>query len=83
MQSIEQVKLILADVLALGQRTEALKPDTALLGNFPELDSMAVISVITAMEERFNIAFDDEEINADAFRTLGSLSMLVDRKRAQ
>ena len=83
MQSIEQVKLILSDVLALGHRTEALKPDTALLGNFPELDSMAGSSVIAAMEERFDIACEADEINADAFRTLGSLSMLVDRKRAQ
>lgn len=83
MQSIEQVKFILSDVLILGQRRETLKPDTALLGNFPELDSMAVISLIAAIEERFDIAFDDEEISADTFRTVGSLSMLVDRKLAQ
>lgn len=82
MKSIEQVKFILSDVLALGHRRVTLNADTALLGNLPELDSMAVISVITAMEERFEIAFDDDEISADAFRTVGSLAALVDRKLA-
>jgi len=83
LQSLEQVKFILADTLSLGERVKSLGADSGLLGNLPELDSMAVINVISALEEYFGIAFDDDDINAHAFQSLGSLAALVDRKRAQ
>lgn len=83
LQSLEQVKFILADTLSLGDRIKTLTADTGLLGNLPELDSMAVVNVITAMEEHFGITFDDEDINAHAFQSVGTLSALVDRKRVQ
>jgi acyl carrier protein len=83
MQSLEQVKSILADTLSLGERIKTLTADTGLLGNLPELDSMAVINVITAMEEHFGITFDDDEINAQVFQSVGTLSALIDRKLVQ
>ena len=51
-----------------------------MLGSIPELDSMAVVNVITAMEERFGITVDDDEISADTFATLGSLVGFVKGK---
>jgi acyl carrier protein len=83
MHSLEQVKSILADTLSLGYRGAALTADTELLGNLPEFDSMAVINVITALEERFGIVFDDDEITASVFQSVGTLSALIDRKLVQ
>jgi len=83
MQSLEQVKTILADTLCLGQRGALLKAETGLLGNLPEFDSLAVVNVIAAMEAHFGISFDDEDITASAFQTVGTLSALVDRKLVQ
>lgn len=83
MHSLEQVKSILADTLSLGSRGAALTADTGLLGNLPELDSMAVINLITAMEEHFGIMFEDDEITAGTFQSVGTLSALVDRKLVQ
>ena len=83
MQSLEQVKTILADTLSLGERGAALTADTGLLGSLPELDSMAVVNVLTAMEEHFGISFDDDEITASVFQSVGSLSALIDRKLVQ
>jgi acyl carrier protein len=83
MHSLEQVKSLLADTLSLGGRGATLTADTGLLGNLPELDSMAVINLITAMEEHFGIAFDDDEITASVFQSVGTLSALVDRKLTQ
>lgn len=82
MQSIEHVKTILGDTLGLGGRTPALDAGTPLIGHFPELDSMAVVSIIAALEEHFGIMFDDDEINTDTFKTVGSLSALVDARLA-
>jgi acyl carrier protein len=82
MQHIEEVKNILSDVLSLGERKNALKEDSLLLGDLPELDSMAVVNVITALEDHFGISVDDDEISAKTFETLGSLAQFVEQKLA-
>lgn len=83
MQHLEEVKNILSDVLSLGERKNSLKEDSILLGNLPELDSMAVVNVITALEEHFGITVDDDEISASTFETLGSLARFVEQKSAE
>ncbi|SDH85655.1 acyl carrier protein [Nitrosomonas sp. Nm132] len=83
MQHLEEVKNILADVLSLGERKNSLKEDSVLLGNIPELDSMAVINIITALEEHYDISVDDDEISAKTFATLGSLTHFVEQKLSQ
>jgi acyl carrier protein len=82
MQHIEEVKNILSDVLSLGERKNALREDSVLLGELPELDSMAVVNVITALEDHFGISVDDDEISAKTFETLGSLTEFVEQKLA-
>lgn len=80
---LEEVKNILADVLTLGAAAKAaLTEQSALLGSIPELDSMAVVSIITALEEQFGIVVDDDEISASTFETLGSLRAFVEQKLA-
>jgi acyl carrier protein len=82
MQSLEQLKNILATVLSLGARGAKLTEQTRLLGSIPELDSMAVVSLITAIEDHFGIVISDDEISADTFETLGTLRAFVDQKLA-
>jgi acyl carrier protein len=74
---LNQVRQLLGDVLGLGPRGAHLTAETALLGSLPELDSMAVATILAAMEERFGIAIDDSQISADIFQTLGSLTDFV------
>ena len=82
MTYLDQVKTILTDVLGLGASGAALGADTPLLGSLPELDSMAVVSLIGALEEHFGIAIDDDDISASTFETLGSLAAFVSAKMA-
>jgi acyl carrier protein len=77
---IDEVRGVLRDTLQLGSRADQLTADSALLGSLPELDSMAVVSLLTALEERFGISVDDDEISAENFETLGSLTEFVKRK---
>jgi acyl carrier protein len=74
---VDEVRLLLDQVLGLGNRAAQLNAETALLGSLPELDSMAVATVLTAIEERFDIQIDDSRISADIFDTLGSLTDFV------
>jgi acyl carrier protein len=80
METLDAVRAVLTTTLALGKRGPALRADSPLLGSLPELDSMAVMSVMTALEDRFAIVVDDDDISAQTFATLGSLSALVERK---
>lgn len=83
MQYLKEVTNILADVLSLGERKNSLKADSVLLGNIPELDSMAVVNVITALEDHFGITVDDDEISAQTFETVGTLTDFVEQKLAE
>ncbi|ABB73583.1 acyl carrier protein [Nitrosospira multiformis] len=83
MQHIEEVRNILSDVLSLGERRNSLNADSPLLGAIPELDSMAVVNVITALEDHFDITVDDDEISAKTFETVGSLTQFVEQKLAE
>ncbi len=80
MSTLEEVKKILADVLQLGSKVDSFTQSTTLLGNIPEFDSMAVVSIITALEENYGFSVDDDEIEAEIFETLGSLAAFVDSK---
>lgn len=83
MQHLEQVKKILVDVLGLDKGREALREDSILLGNIPELDSMSVVNVIAALEEFYDITIHDDEISAENFATLGSLTNFIEQKLAE
>jgi len=80
MDTQHAVKNLLAQTLQLGPRADSLTTDSPLLGAMPELDSMAVVTILTAMEEHFGFIVDDDEISADTFATLGTLSAFVDQK---
>jgi acyl carrier protein len=80
---LEEVKTLLTDVLNLGPVGASLTADSPLLGALPELDSMAVVGVIAALEDRFGIVVDDDDISASTFATVGSLADFVAQKSAQ
>ncbi len=82
MATIDHVKTVLRDTLQLGDRADAFVASTPLFGSLPEFDSMAVVTVITALEERFDIVVDDEDITAEVFETVGSLAEFLDEKLA-
>ena len=77
---LESVRDSLMQTLQLGSDRLAARRDLQLLGSVPEFDSMAVLAVLTELEERFGIEFDDDEIDAEIFETLGSLSDFVEKK---
>ena len=81
--TLDAVRVVLTETLLLGERGRALRPQSGLLGHLPELDSMAVISLVTALENRFDIVIEDEDIRAQTFDTLAGLSGFVESKRAQ
>ena len=77
---LDELKRVLRDTLQLGRRAESFTDQSQLLGAIAELDSMAVVTVITALEERFGFTVADDELSAETFSTLGTLADFVDEK---
>ncbi len=75
-----EVKMMLDEVLHMKGRASAFEEDSPLLGSVPELDSMAVINLISAIEDRFHCTVHDDEIDGAVFATLGSLVEFVSSK---
>ena len=74
---------MLDEVLVLKGRTARFTDTTPLLGAVPELDSMAVVSILTMFEDRFGFEVEDDEIDGSTFATVGSLVNFVRGKRGE
>lgn len=83
MDVLNQVKSLLIQTLQLGSRGAGLDASSPLLGAIPELDSMAVVRLLTVIEEHFGFVIDDDEISAESFATLSSLVDFVEHKLAR
>ncbi|WP_036501407.1 acyl carrier protein [Nitrosococcus oceani] len=79
--TVDELILIISEILQLSDRTrQAMAAETRLLGAVPEFDSMAVVSIITALEEHYGFMVDDDEVEASTFETVGSLADFVNKK---
>jgi acyl carrier protein len=74
------VIVILQSNLGIPVGTISPHPETPILGAIPEMDSMSVIGILASLEEQYGIMVDDDEISADVFATVGSLTAFVESK---
>ena len=73
----------LADALGLSAaRVADFDEETPLFGALPELDSMAVATLLTDLEDRLDIVIDDDDIDGEIFETFGNLRAFLGRKLA-
>lgn len=78
--TLEGLLTLLDQALGLNGRAMGFSIDTPLLGSLPELDSIGVVTVLTALEEQYGFAVDDDEISGPTFATVGSLLDFVRSK---
>ncbi len=82
MDTKKELLSLLDEILSLNGRAVEFSESTPLLGAIPELDSMAVVALITGFEERFGFMVDDDEIEGATFATVGSLIEFIEGKLA-
>jgi acyl carrier protein len=71
----------LAEALGIvDERVAGFDDETLLFGALPELDSMAVATLLTDLEDRLGIVIDDDDIDSETFETFGSLRAFLARK---
>lgn len=80
-QAQDHLRAVMMDTLGVSsERAEAFGDDTPLFGALPELDSMAVATVLTDIEDRTGIVIDDDEVEAEMFETFGNLVRFIAAK---
>ena len=80
--AIAEVKTAVVETLGIEDRAETIDATTPLLGALPELDSLAVLELIVELERRFGIRVEGDELTADAFATLETLTEFVTERRS-
>lgn len=79
--TLDQLREVLVEVLGLPEGA-VIEPATLLFGTMPELDSLALVELIAAIEDSFGFTMDEMDISAEVFESVGSLSAYVDQQRA-
>ena len=77
---IQDIKKVIINSVGSGVPIDSLTEDFPLVGNI--LDSMAITNLILALEEHFDFIFDDDELSAEVFETVGSLTDFINQKVA-
>ena len=80
MSRVDDAINLIGETLQIQERTADFTAETPLFGFIPELDSMAVVSIITAMEEQYGFIVEDDEINAETFENIGALAGFIEQK---
>lgn len=79
---INQLKNILANELDLNLSLEKIDENASLFEDGLNVDSLAIVELVSLTEETFNIQFDDEDLSPENFSSLKVLSELVNKKLA-
>lgn len=77
---LDSMKDLLGETLGLGERSARLTAATPLLGEMPELDSLAVVQLALAIERTFGITIPDEDFSSELFASVGSLVAYVEQR---
>ncbi len=83
-QTDVKLRAILVDILGLDSgRVNGFTAETGLFGHLPELDSMAVATLLTEMEDRLDFIVEDDEIDGELLESYGSLLAFARAKRGE
>jgi acyl carrier protein len=80
--TLEAVKAAVVETFGIEERAATMDASSPLLGSLPELDSMGVLELVHELEQRFDVEFDGEDVSAESFETLGTLTALLESKLA-
>ena len=77
---LNQLKDIIANKLDVNLKIDEIDENVSLYEDGLGLDSIAIVDLIVAMEKNFSISIEDEELNADLFKNLTTLSEFIQGK---
>jgi len=76
MSLLNEIKTLLKETLQLDE-VDSWQEDTEILGSVAEFDSMAIVTILTSVEDNYGIYIEDDEVSAEVFETLGGFVLFV------
>jgi acyl carrier protein len=76
MNTVTKLQTILSQVINIP--SDSISANMPLIGEYAELDSMGIMTLLMAIEENFSIDIDDIELSMETFATFASLQHSVE-----
>lgn len=76
-QTVDAIIRVIVDRLNPTLSVSALSSETKLLREGLALDSMAVLELVTGLENELGIMIDESKLEADVFEDIGSLARFL------
>ena len=74
---LDRVSRILGAMLGEALPARDIDEDTSLLGHGIGLDSIEILGLVAALEDEFDLAIDDTELDVQYFATVGGVLQLI------
>ena len=75
----DKIKEMIVERLFLSVSPQDIADDDNLMEKY-DIDSVRLFEIVIGLEEIFDISFEDDEFNVEAFQTVTSISELVKSK---
>ena len=79
MTLLSDVLLIIDQELNLQGKALSFTAETKLASALPQLDSMAIVNVVAALEEKLGFEFPEDQLDGSIFETVGTLVSCLNR----
>ena len=77
---LEKVLPLLAEVGGLPEPYDAANESASLLGHGVRLDSIAILRLVSAIEEKLGLTIDESELDRSDFRTIGTVIDFIEKR---
>lgn len=77
---VDAVIAVLSRIFALDRERSRIDRSTELIGSLPGFDSHSVVALMLELEDEFDMTFEDDEVSADLFTSVGTLADFVAEK---
>ena len=74
---VEQLKDLLVEKLDRNISRESIDPDAPILEDGLKLDSLALVELISLVEDHFGVEFGEEDLNMESFANLRTLAAAI------
>jgi acyl carrier protein len=77
---VNRLKGIIADRLDVNIGYDEIDENVSLFEDGLGLDSIAIVDLIVSIEKDFSLSIDDQELNVELFKSLGTLARFIEGK---
>ncbi len=77
---VNQLKAIMAEELDVNLKVEEIDENASLFEDGLSLDSIAIVELISLVEQHFGFEFSDSELSPESFSNLRVLANLISSK---